>query len=281
MDDVSLVTLAILLVVLLILSAFFSASETAMMSLNRYRLNHLAEEGHRSARLAVSLLEHPDRLLGTILLGNNLVNNAAAAVATVIAIKVAGEAAIAFATGAITLIVLVFAEIPPKTVAALYSEQIAFRAVYPLAFLIKVTRPIVVGVNTVGSLLPRIFGISLKRRDDALSPEELRTIVKQSTQLIPRSHRGDAASHPRAGNDHRRRRHGPARQHRGHRPRGRLGRHRRPARHQPPHAAARVSRQPGQYRRRGAPAQRAAPVPRGRPDARPVPRGDSRTAVHS
>ncbi len=188
MDDVSLATLGILLVVLLVLSAFFSASETAMMSLNRYRLNHLAEEGHRAARLAVSLLEHPDRLLGTILLGNNLVNNAAAAVATVIAIKVAGEAAIAFATGAITLIVLVFAEIPPKTVAALYSEQIAFRAVYPLAFLIKVTRPIVIGVNTVGSLLPRIFGISLKRRDDALSPEELRTIVKQSTQLIPRSH---------------------------------------------------------------------------------------------
>ncbi len=188
MDDISLLTLSLLLVVLIFLSAFFSASETAMMSLNRYRLNHLAEDGHKAARHALALLEHTDRLLGTILLGNNLVNNAAAAVATVIAIKIAGEVAIAFATGAITLIILIFAEIPPKTVAALYPELIAFRAVYVLIFLQRVAHPVVVLVNKVGALLPRLFGLSLDKREDALGPEELRTLVKQSTALIPKSH---------------------------------------------------------------------------------------------
>ncbi len=188
MDDVSLLTLFSVLVVLLVLSAFFSASETAMMALNRYRLNHLAEDGHRAAQLCLKLLEQTDRLLGTILLGNNLVNNAAAAVATVIALKIAGEVAIAFATGAITLVILIFAEIPPKTLAALYPEQIAFRAVYVLAALQKIAHPVVLLVNRIGSLLPRLFGISLTPRDDVLSPEELRTLVKQSTPMIPKSH---------------------------------------------------------------------------------------------
>ena len=126
MDKISLATLFVSLIILLVLSAFFSASETAMMSLNRYRLNSLAENGHKAAKKCLELLEHTDRLLGTILLGNNLVNNAAAAVATVIALKLAGEVAIAFATGTITLVVLIVAEIPPKTVAALYPERIAF-----------------------------------------------------------------------------------------------------------------------------------------------------------
>jgi Mg2+/Co2+ transporter CorB len=187
-DDISLVTLCSVLVLLILLSAFFSASETAMMSLNRYRLNHLAEDGHRAARRAIELLDAPDRLLGTILLGNNLVNNAAAAVATVIAIKIAGEVAIAFATGAITLIILIFAEIPPKTVAALYPEHIAFRAVYVLMFLQRIAHPVVALVNRIGGLLPRLFGISLEKRDDQLSPDELRTLVKTSTTLIPKSH---------------------------------------------------------------------------------------------
>lgn len=188
MDDVSLLWLGLLLVVLIALSAFFSASETAMMSLNRYRLNHLADNGHKAARHARDLLEHTDRLLGTILLGNNLVNNAAAAVATVIALKVAGEVAIAFATGAITLIILIFAEIPPKTVAALYPELIAFRAVYVLVFLQRVAHPVVLLVNKVGALLPRLFGIDLARREDRLGPDELRTMLKQSSALIPKSH---------------------------------------------------------------------------------------------
>ncbi|GJL80835.1 MAG: membrane protein [marine bacterium B5-7] len=188
MTDVSLLTLLAILVVLLVLSAFFSASETAMMALNRYRLEHLAEDGNNAARLCLKLLGQTDRLLGTILLGNNLVNNAAAAVSTVIALEIAGEVAIAFATGVITLIILIFAEIPPKTVAALYPEKIAFRAVYILAFLIRIAQPIVFLVNRIGALLPRLFGISLKKRDDRLGPQELRTVVKHSASLIPKSH---------------------------------------------------------------------------------------------
>ena len=188
MDDISLLTLFTVLGVLIVLSAFFSASETAMMALNRYRLNHLAESGHKAAARCLSLLAETDRLLGTILLGNNLVNNAAAAVTTVIALKVAGEVAIAFATGAVTLIILIFAEVPPKTVAALYPERIAFRAVYILAALQWCAHPVVWLVNKAGALLPRLFGISLVRQDESLSPEELSSVVKQSNALIPKSH---------------------------------------------------------------------------------------------
>ena len=194
MDDVSILTLLLILAGLLTASAFFSASETAMMALNRYRLRHLAEHGHKAARLALRLLEHTDRLLGTILLGNNLVNNAAAAVATVIALKLAEafalqqQGAIAFATGAITLIILIYAEIPPKTVAASYPEKIAFRAVYVLAVLQRVAHPVVVLVNRVGGFVPRLFGFRLTARDDALGPEELRSVVKQSTTQIPAPH---------------------------------------------------------------------------------------------
>ena len=188
MDKISLATLFVSLIILLVLSAFFSASETAMMSLNRYRLNSLAENGHKAAKKCLELLEHTDRLLGTILLGNNLVNNAAAAVATVIALKLAGEVAIAFATGTITLVVLIVAEIPPKTVAALYPERIAFRAVYILSAFQWISYPIVTLVNRLGSFLPRLFGIALRRRDDALNPDEIRNVVKQSTHLLPQTH---------------------------------------------------------------------------------------------
>lgn len=159
-----------------------------MMSLNRYRLMHLAESGHRAAKLALKLLSETDRLLGTILLGNNLVNNAAAAVAAVIALRLGGEFAIAIATGIITLIILVFAEIPPKTVAALHPEAIAFRVVYPLLVIQKIAHPLVVLVNTMGGFLPKLFGFKLTHRDDALRPEELHTLVRQSKQLIPESH---------------------------------------------------------------------------------------------
>ena len=188
MDKISLVTLFGSLIILLVLSAFFSASETAMMALNRYRLNSLAENGHKAAKKCLELLEHTDRLLGTILLGNNLVNNAAAAVATVIALKLAGEVAIAFATGTITLVILVVAEIPPKTVAALYPERIAFRAVYILSAFQWISYPVVTLVNRLGSFLPRLFGIALRRRDDALNPDEIRNVVKQSTHLLPQTH---------------------------------------------------------------------------------------------
>ncbi len=189
MEDIPIGALLGALVILILLSAFFSASETAMMALNRYRLKHLAGTGQRSARIAARLLDQPERLLGTILLGNNLVNNAAAAVATVIALKLYGEVAIAFATGLVTLVILVFAEVPPKTAAALYPERIAYPAAFILDILIRVAKPIVWLVNVAGAQVLSLLGIERDRRADTLSADELRTVVQEAGAMIPKSHR--------------------------------------------------------------------------------------------
>ena len=127
-DDVPLAGLIGLLPVLLLLSAFFSGSETALMSLNRYQLRHKSREGHRGARLAENLLKRPDRVIGLILLGNNLVNFSMASLVGIITYKVGGESAAAFGTIALTLVVLVFSETAPKTLAALHPERVAFPA---------------------------------------------------------------------------------------------------------------------------------------------------------
>ena len=134
-DDVPLAALMGLLILLLLLSAFFSGSETALMSLNRYRLRHKARAGHRGARLAETLLKRPDRLIGLILLGNNLVNFSAASLVALISLKIGGQPAVAVGTLLLTLVVLIFSETAPKTLAALHPERIAFPAsfiYYPL-----------------------------------------------------------------------------------------------------------------------------------------------------
>ena len=139
MNEIPLEVLFSALVVLILLSAFFSGSETALMALNRYRLKHLVKQGHRSARLASQLLTRPDRLIGLILLGNNFVNIVASSISTVIALRIYGEAGIAVAAGLLTLVILVFAEVAPKTLAALHPEKVAFPAavIYtPLQYLL-------------------------------------------------------------------------------------------------------------------------------------------------
>ena len=128
-EDVPLAGLLGLLAVLLLLSAFFSGSETALMSVNRYQLRHKAREGHRGARLAEFLLQRPDRLIGLILLGNNLVNFSAASIVSLTAREFGGGPAVAIGTGLFTLIVIIFAEAAPKTLAALHPERLAFPAV--------------------------------------------------------------------------------------------------------------------------------------------------------
>lgn len=189
LDNISIGTLLGVLVLLLSLSAFFSASETGMMALNRYRLKHLADSGHRGARIAQRLLERPDRLLGTILLGNNLVNNAAAVVASVLALKLYGEVALAAAAFLITLVILVFAEVPPKTLAALHPERIAFPAAFVLHTLQKIAFPFVWLVNTLGSGVLRLFGSRLQPpHSEQLNTDELRTVVKEASTIIPHSH---------------------------------------------------------------------------------------------
>ncbi len=161
-----------------------------MMSLNRYRLKHLQKNKHRGAIRAGKLLDRPDRLIGLILIGNNLVNFLAASIAAVVAIRLWGDAGPLISAVALTLIVLVFAEITPKTIAALYPEKVAFPASLLLVPLMKLFYPVVALVNAVTNGLVKLFGIDPTGGDeDHLSPEELRTIVTEAGHFIPAEHR--------------------------------------------------------------------------------------------
>ena len=177
-----------LLAFLIVCSAFFSSSETGIISLNRYRLRHKAREGHRGAKRASALLSRPDRLLGTILIGNNFVNILASAIATVLAMQIWGEAGIAIATVALTIILLIFGEITPKTLAALRPEAIAYPASLPLQVLLKLFYPLMVALNAISNLLLRLFGIDpSSRSSDSLTTEELRSVVRESGHALPES----------------------------------------------------------------------------------------------
>jgi Mg2+/Co2+ transporter CorB len=177
--------------ILILLSAFFSSSETSMMSLNRYRLKHLKNSGHRGARRASRLLERPDRLIGLILIGNNLVNILASAIATVIAIQLWGNAGIAIATVLLTLVILIFAEITPKTIAALHPERVAFPASWILSPLLTLLYPVVWLVNGITNGLLRLLGINPAEHPElSLSSDELRTIVNDAGHRIPQQHQG-------------------------------------------------------------------------------------------
>ena len=185
-----------ILALLIILSALFSSSETSMMALNRYRLKHQVKSGHKGAKLAQKLLESPDRLLGVILLGNNFVNIFASSIATIIAMKLIGEAGIALAAGLLTMVVLVFAEVAPKTLAALYPEKIAYPAAYVLTPLLKVLSPVVWLVNFFANGLLKLFGVNIKNVEDAhaLTHEELQTLIDEATSQLPEHYRSMLSS---------------------------------------------------------------------------------------
>jgi len=186
MTDLHLPWLFLALVALLALSAFFSGSETALMTVNRYRLRHRAEHGHRGAALALALLERPERLIGLILLGNNFVNILASSLATVIAIELGGEKAIALAAGILTLVVLIFSEVAPKTLAAQHPERLAYPAAYVYTPLLKLLYPLVWVVNLIANAVLKLLGIEAPAGDgQALSREELRTVVSEAGAMIP------------------------------------------------------------------------------------------------
>jgi Mg2+/Co2+ transporter CorB len=192
LDDIPLQVLFIALAVLLVLSAFFSSSETGMLSLNRYRLRHLIKKHHKGAVRAGNLLERPDRLLGVILIGNNLVNIYATAIVTVIGARLYGDAGVAIATTLLTIVVLVFAEVTPKTLAALYPEKVAFPATLILKPLLWIFYPVVWIINGFSNGLVRMLGADPtgKTGGDHLHPEELRTVVDEAGDLIPDQHQG-------------------------------------------------------------------------------------------
>jgi len=156
------------------------------MSLNRYRLRHLVKQKHRGATRAAKLLQRPDRLIGVILIGNNFVNILASAIATMIALRLMGDAGVAVATAVLTLVILIFAEVTPKTVAALKPEQVAFPASLILRPLLAILYPFVWVVNSICNSLLRLLGFNTSTQsNDHLSTEELRTIVNEAGALIP------------------------------------------------------------------------------------------------
>ncbi|MCG5536745.1 HlyC/CorC family transporter [Ectothiorhodospira mobilis] len=189
MNELPLSVLALVLVALFFCSAFFSGSETALMSLNRYRMRHLAQAGHGGARRAQRLLEQPDRLIGLILLGNNFVNILITQVATYMGYRVYGDAGVAIATGLLTLTLLVFAEVAPKTLAATHSDRVAYPASYVYVPLMVVAYPLVWTVNMVANGVLRALGMRPREGSHhALSSEELRVAVNEAGTLIPARH---------------------------------------------------------------------------------------------
>jgi Mg2+/Co2+ transporter CorB len=187
MSDASLELLFFLLVFLLICSAYFSASETAMMSLNRYRLRHLMKHRHKGALRAGELLKNPDRLIGVILIGNNFVNVLASSIATLIALRLWGEPGILIATALLTIVILVFGEITPKTIAALHPEKIAYPSSLLLTWLLKVLRPVVWLGSYASNALVRLLHLNKSDADNHhLSTEELRTVVDESGRSLSR-----------------------------------------------------------------------------------------------
>jgi len=190
-DNSPLGMLLLFFVFLILASAYFAGSETAMMSLNRYRLKHLRRKGHPGANRAGKLLEKTDKLIGVILIGNNFVNFLAASIATSVAIILLGEPAPLATAVVLTLIVLIFAEVTPKTIAALYPEKVAYPSSYILIVLLKILYPVVWVVNFVSNGLLRLLGFNSESGDShQLTPEELRTVVYESGELIPQRRHG-------------------------------------------------------------------------------------------
>jgi Mg2+/Co2+ transporter CorB len=169
-----------------VLSAFFSGSETALMTLNRYRLQYLVKQKHKGAIKAHRLLKRPDRLIGLILLGNNFVNILASSLATVIAIRMGGEQAIAISAGLLTLVVLIFSEVTPKTLATIKPELLAFPASWVYTPLLKLFYPLVWLINLIANLLLRLVGVNASKiKQESINTEELKSIVSDAENLMP------------------------------------------------------------------------------------------------
>lgn len=188
MDDIPISMLLGVLLFLILVSGFFSGSETGLMSLNRYRLRHLADKKNKGAMRAFHLLQKPDKLIGLILLGNNFVNILASAIATIIGIRLFGEAGILFATVILTAIVLIFAEVTPKTLAAMHPEKFAFPATFILQPLLRLLYPLVWLVNLSSIAIFKLFGLRQTINSDKLSSEELRVVVNEAATMIPKGH---------------------------------------------------------------------------------------------
>ena len=189
MVELSTENLFVILFILLIMSAFFSGAETSLMSVNRYKLKHKYKQGHKLASKVTYLIKNPDKTLSLILLMNNFVNILASAISTIIAIKLYGEAGIAISVVVLTIVILIFAEVTPKTLAALHADKIAYPVSWLLYPLMKIFRPIIMVINIITKGILRILGIKdNKINQELLTKDEIKLIVKESSQRIPKSH---------------------------------------------------------------------------------------------
>ncbi len=190
MDDIPISVLLSALFLLILLSAFFSGSETGLMTINRYRLRNMADNKHPGAMRTQRLLQRQDRLIGLILLGNNVVNVFASILMTLIALRINSDAGFIFAAGIVlTIVILLFAEVTPKTLAAMHPERFAFPAAYVYVPLLRLLYPVVWVVNAFANGLLKLLRVSPEGRSThALTQEELRTVVIEAGALIPERH---------------------------------------------------------------------------------------------
>lgn len=189
MDAISTGTILLILVCLVLCSAYFSATETAMMSVNPYRLKHLLNENHPAAQRTHLLLQRRDRLLGFILIGKNLINLSAAAIATIIGLRLYGDYGIVVTTVLLTLTIVIFAEVTPKTLAAVHPERVAFPSSVLLRPMMKLFYPVIWLVNRICNRLLSLFGVSAEQHHGhSLSNEELRTVVHEASAILPGQH---------------------------------------------------------------------------------------------
>jgi Mg2+/Co2+ transporter CorB len=190
LNSVSSTFLITLIVLLVLFSAFFSATETGMMALNRYRLRHRVSRHDKRAKQITTLLKRPDRLLGVILIGNTVTNIIAASLTTILGLKLLGDVGALIATVLLTLSILLFGEIAPKTLAALHPERVAYFSIYPIRIIFWAFYPAVWLLSTLSNALLKILGVNHKdSKNEQLSQEELRTLVHEAAPLLPESDR--------------------------------------------------------------------------------------------
>ncbi len=188
MDNITTEILIIILIILFLLSAFFSGSETALMSINKYKMRHQAKLNNKGAIAAKKLLENPSKIIGVILLGNNLINIIIIQIATLIALRVYGNIGLAISTALLTVLILIFAELTPKTIGAIYSEKIGYFSALIYKPILIILYPLVFIINIVSNSFIRIIGLKNTKLKTSLSIDELKTVLKESSLIVQKPH---------------------------------------------------------------------------------------------
>jgi len=181
LNNISTEILILILTVLFLLSAFFSGSETALMSINKYKMRHQAKLNNKGAKAAKKLLENPDKIIGVILLGNNLTNILITQIATLISLRLYGDIGLAIATGLLTVFILIFAELTPKTIGEMHSEKIAYSSSLLYKPMLVILYPLVFIINLIANSIIRIMGVKSNTSKSSLSSEELKTVLSESS----------------------------------------------------------------------------------------------------